>query len=153
LRFLCPSSIFDYPDRRGQFIGIGILVVASMILALTSVVIPLPYIGLLGVAPIYLGCSRIQVRSTSGIFVKADLGGNYRDRCYGLDFAERLRTAGFMVEMFRMAPAEEVTYGLLPMEWLYVATRDASRSSVSKHVGVWKPLMYCQSPSFSLRHD
>jgi cadmium resistance protein CadD (predicted permease) len=47
----------------GQFIGIGILVVASLILALTSVVIPLPYVGLLGVAPIYLGCSRVLTRS------------------------------------------------------------------------------------------
>ena len=49
----------------GQFIGIGILVVASCDFALTSVVIPLPYIGLLGVAPIYLGCSRVLTRSKS----------------------------------------------------------------------------------------
>lgn len=44
-------------------------------------------------------------------------------RFYGLDFADRLRDAGFSVETFRMTPAEEVTFGLLPMEWLYVAAR------------------------------
>jgi SAM-dependent methyltransferase len=44
-------------------------------------------------------------------------------RFYGLDFAERLGHAGFSVETFRMTPADEVTFGLLPMEWLYVATR------------------------------
>jgi cadmium resistance protein CadD (predicted permease) len=49
----------------GQFIGIGILVVASLILALTSVVIPLAYVGLLGIAPVYLGCSRVLTRSKS----------------------------------------------------------------------------------------
>ena len=44
-------------------------------------------------------------------------------RFYGLDFADRLSDAGFVVETFRMTQAEEVTFGLLPMEWLYVATR------------------------------
>jgi SAM-dependent methyltransferase len=44
-------------------------------------------------------------------------------RFYGLDFADRLSEAGFAVETFRMTPPEEVTFGLLPMEWLYVATR------------------------------
>jgi SAM-dependent methyltransferase len=47
-------------------------------------------------------------------------------RFYGLDFADRLKDAGFSVETFRMTPAEEVTFGLLPMEWLYVATRPSS---------------------------
>jgi cadmium resistance protein CadD (predicted permease) len=42
----------------GQFIGIGLLVAVSVLCALAAVVIPLPYIGLLGIAPIYLGCSR-----------------------------------------------------------------------------------------------
>ena len=43
-------------------------------------------------------------------------------RYYGLDFKDRLAEAGFLVEAFRMTPAQEVTFGLLPMEWLYVAT-------------------------------
>ena len=43
-------------------------------------------------------------------------------RFYGLDFADRLEYAGFSVETFRMTPAEEVMFGLLPLEWLYVAT-------------------------------
>jgi SAM-dependent methyltransferase len=50
---------------------------------------------------------------------------NARDhrRFYGLDFATRLREVGFEVETFRVTPADEVTFGLLPMEGLYVATR------------------------------
>lgn len=43
-------------------------------------------------------------------------------RFYGLDFADRLREAGFRVETWRLSRAEEIKYGLLPMEWLYVAT-------------------------------
>lgn len=46
-------------------------------------------------------------------------------RFYGLDFADRLKETGFSVETFRMTPAEEVRFGLLPMEWLYVTTRPA----------------------------
>jgi SAM-dependent methyltransferase len=44
-------------------------------------------------------------------------------RFYGLDFADRLGDVGFMVETFRLTPPEEVRYGLLPTEWLYVARR------------------------------
>ena len=44
-------------------------------------------------------------------------------RFYGLDFVDRLRDVGFLVETYRMTPAQEVAFGLLPMEWLYVATR------------------------------
>jgi SAM-dependent methyltransferase len=44
-------------------------------------------------------------------------------RFYGLDFADRLRDVGFLVATYRMTPAQEVAFGLLPMEWLYVATR------------------------------
>lgn len=55
---------------------------------------------------------------------------NARDhrRYYGLDFADRLMDAGFLVETFRLTPAQEVEFGLLPMEWLYVATRPDSGS-------------------------
>jgi len=44
-------------------------------------------------------------------------------RFYGLDFADRLRDVGFQVATYRLTPAQEVAFGLLPMEWLYVATR------------------------------
>jgi hypothetical protein len=47
-------------------------------------------------------------------------------RSYGLDFADRLRDAGFQVDIFRMPPALEVMFGLLPIEWLYVATRQGA---------------------------
>lgn len=44
-------------------------------------------------------------------------------RYYGLDFADRLQDAGFQVETFRMTQPDEVRFSLLPMEWLYIATR------------------------------
>ena len=46
-------------------------------------------------------------------------------RYYGLDFADRLTEAGFQVETFRMAPEEEVRYGLLRDEWVYIARKPA----------------------------
>jgi hypothetical protein len=44
-------------------------------------------------------------------------------RYYGLDFADRLREAGFRVETFRAPPEQEVEYGLLRDEWLYIARK------------------------------
>ncbi len=44
-------------------------------------------------------------------------------RYYGLDFADRLTEAGFQVETFRVPPAEEVKYGLLRDEWIYIARK------------------------------
>jgi hypothetical protein len=44
-------------------------------------------------------------------------------RYYGLDFADRLREAGFRVETFRATPEQEVEYGLLRDEWLYIARK------------------------------
>ena len=44
-------------------------------------------------------------------------------RYYDLDFADRLREAGFAVETFRMTPEEEVRYGLLRDQWLNVGTK------------------------------
>jgi len=46
-------------------------------------------------------------------------------RYYGLDFADRLAEAGFQVETFRMRPDQEVAFGLLRQEWLYVARKPA----------------------------
>ncbi|HEY8288244.1 MAG TPA: methyltransferase domain-containing protein [Acetobacteraceae bacterium] len=44
-------------------------------------------------------------------------------RYYGLDFTDRLAATGFRVETFRVTPPEEVHYGLLRDEWLYVARK------------------------------
>jgi SAM-dependent methyltransferase len=44
-------------------------------------------------------------------------------RYYGLDFADRLAEAGFQVETFRVTPEDEVKYGLLRDEWIYVARK------------------------------
>lgn len=44
-------------------------------------------------------------------------------RYYGLDFADRLTEAGFQVDTFRVSPEDEVKYGLLRDEWIYVARK------------------------------
>ena len=44
-------------------------------------------------------------------------------RYYGMDFADRLAEAGFVVETFRVTPEEEVQYGLLRTEWIYIARK------------------------------
>lgn len=44
-------------------------------------------------------------------------------RYYGLDFADRLQAAGFVVETFRMGPQDEVRFSLLRTEWIYVARK------------------------------
>jgi len=44
-------------------------------------------------------------------------------RYYGLDFADRLTEAGFQVDTFRVPPGDEVKYGLLRDEWIYLARK------------------------------
>jgi SAM-dependent methyltransferase len=53
----------------------------------------------------------------------AHFGNEDHKRYYGLDFADRLEEAGFRVSLFRMKPEDEVRYGLLRDEWIYVATK------------------------------
>lgn len=48
-------------------------------------------------------------------------------RTYGLDFADRLRAAGFIPRIFRETPEREVRFGLLPTEWLTIADKPGSR--------------------------
>ncbi len=55
-------------------------------------------------------------------------GGDDHKRYYGLDFTDRLRHAGFAVDTFRMQPQDEVRYGLLRDEWIYIATKPAARA-------------------------
>ena len=47
-------------------------------------------------------------------------------RYYGLDFANKLAAVGFTVTTFRMPPDQEVQYGLLRDEWIYIAAKPAS---------------------------
>lgn len=47
-------------------------------------------------------------------------------RYYGLDFADKLAETGFTVKTFRMPPEQEVHYGLLRDEWIYVAAKPAA---------------------------
>ena len=44
-------------------------------------------------------------------------------RTYGRDFADRLAEAGFVPEIFRATPADEVRYGLLRDEWITIARK------------------------------
>ncbi len=53
----------------------------------------------------------------------AAFGARDHKRFYGRDFETRLNQAGFEVDDFRMPPAEEVRYGLLRDEAIYVARR------------------------------
>jgi len=47
-------------------------------------------------------------------------------RYYGLDFADRLASVGFVVGTFRLPPEQEVRYGLLRDEWLTIARKPAA---------------------------
>ena len=83
--------------------------------------------GGLGIFSVPINTSRQQTLELPGI-TDPDLRTAYfsapdHRRYYGLDFADRLATAGFVVETFRMPPEEEVKYGLLRDEWIYVAAK------------------------------
>src|SRR5687768_3549707 len=61
----------------GQFLGIGALVIVSLICSLIGLLVPSSYIGLLGVIPIYLGLKallnlrkRVESRPVTGKFRK-----------------------------------------------------------------------------------
>lgn len=53
------SSLTTNDIYKGQFLGIGALIVLSLAGSLIGMVIPKEYIGLLGVFPIYLGIKKI----------------------------------------------------------------------------------------------
>jgi SAM-dependent methyltransferase len=59
----------------------------------------------------------------------AHFSGDDHKRYYGLDFADRLTAAGFVVETFRLPPEDEVTYGLLRDEWLILAAKPAANTA------------------------
>jgi SAM-dependent methyltransferase len=56
----------------------------------------------------------------------AHFSGEDHLRYYGLDFADRLAAEGFVVEIFRLSPDQEVTYGLLRDEWITIAWKPLS---------------------------
>jgi predicted SAM-dependent methyltransferase len=60
---------------------------------------------------------------SSGTERQAHFGAHDHKRYYGLDFADRLAGVGFQVETFRVSPAEEIEYGLLRDEWIYIARK------------------------------
>jgi len=53
----------------------------------------------------------------------AHFGGTDHKRYYGLDFENLLSSHGFAVDTFRISPEQEVRYGLLRDEWIYIARK------------------------------
>ncbi len=74
-----------------------------------------------------LNASRQQTYESPAITAPAERHAHFSAedhvRYYGLDFADRLAEVGFKVTTFRVTPEEEVCYGLLRDEWLYVASK------------------------------
>jgi predicted SAM-dependent methyltransferase len=74
-----------------------------------------------------LNASRQQTYENVAIATPAERHAHFSAedhvRYYGLDFADRLAEAGFTVTTFRLTPEQEVRYGLLRDEWLYVANK------------------------------
>lgn len=54
---------------------------------------------------------------------RAHFSAHDHKRYYGLDFADRLTEVGFQVETFRMSFEEEIEYGLLRDEWIYIGRK------------------------------
>lgn len=77
-----------------------------------------------------INASRAQTYENPAISAPAERHAHFSAedhvRYYGLDFADRLAEAGFGVTTFRLTPEEEVRYGLLRDEWLYIATKEPS---------------------------
>ncbi len=53
----------------------------------------------------------------------AHFGGTDHKRYYGRDFAAKLEAAGFKVETYRRKPEEEVKWGLLRDECIFIARK------------------------------
>ena len=74
-----------------------------------------------------LNTSRQQTYENPSLTSKAERWAHFSAhdhlRYYGLDFADRLKEAGFEVETWRRSPDEEVTYALGRDEWIYIARR------------------------------
>lgn len=54
----------------------------------------------------------------------AHFGGTDHKRFYGRDFGKKLEDAGFRVEAYRRAPEEEVKWGLLRDECIFIGHKD-----------------------------
>lgn len=59
---------------------------------------------------------------------RAHFGQEDHKRVYGRDFADRLRRAGFAVEVFQVVPADEVRFGLRRGEQMFIARPKAETS-------------------------
>jgi SAM-dependent methyltransferase len=83
--------------------------------------------GGIGLFSVPINATRHDTYENANITGKAERWAHFSAhdhvRYYGLDFAERLADAGFVVDTFRMTPEQEVRYGLLRDEWVYIARK------------------------------
>ncbi len=83
--------------------------------------------GGLAVLSVPINASRRQTYENRAITTPADRTLHFsapdHRRYYGLDFADRLAAAGFVVDTFRLPPELEPRYGLLRDEWLTLARK------------------------------
>lgn len=83
--------------------------------------------GGLALLSVPINATRQQTHENPAITAPAERWAHFSAhdhvRYYGLDFEDRLAQAGFTVERFRLGPEEEVRYGLLRDEWVYVARK------------------------------
>jgi SAM-dependent methyltransferase len=86
--------------------------------------------GGVAVLSVPINPTRQQTYENPGVTTAAGRWAHFSDkdhrRYYGLDFAERLSRTGFEVQTFRMSPEEEVQYGLLRDECIYIASKPAA---------------------------
>lgn len=87
--------------------------------------------GGLALLSVPLNATRPQTYENPAVKTSAERWAHFsahdHRRYYGLDFADRLAEAGFKVETFRLSPEEEVRYGLLRDEWIYIARKPGNQ--------------------------
>ena len=83
--------------------------------------------GGLALLSVPINASRFATYENPSLTGKPELWAHFSAhdhlRYYGLDFADRLAEAGFQVDTFRVSPEDEVKYGLLRDEWIYIARK------------------------------
>ena len=86
--------------------------------------------GGVGVLSVPINATRQQTYENPTITSPAERFAHFsaedHKRYYGLDFADRLAAVGFVVEIFRLPPDQEVRYGLLRDEWVTIARKPAA---------------------------
>ena len=84
--------------------------------------------GGMAVLSVPINTSRQETHEDSNItdwaLRRKHFGGTDHKRFYGLDFACKLESVGFVVEIFRLDPYQEAEFGLQNNEWIYIAHKN-----------------------------